>query len=162
MKNILTSVFALALIAGWSSSALADKPGSFGIGIGAGTISSGLSLKYYSSPSFALQANVGTYGTAGDRSNFDGLAFSVDGLLEQNALFKNDVVSIDWNLGLGAGLGLYNDDLGLAVAGVVGVEFNFVPVPIDFVVEYRPTLLLSPDVHLEPVDFSGHLRVYFF
>lgn len=161
MKHLVISVFTLAVAIGMSSSAWAEKPGTFGIGIGAGTISSGLSGKYYM-PSFAIQANVGTYGAAGDRyGDFDGLAFSVDALLEQDALFQNDVVAIEWNLGIGGGLGLFDDTLALAAAGVIGLEFNFVPIPIDFVVEYRPTLLLSPDVHLEPIDFTGHLRFYF-
>lgn len=159
-KTTLISLIALAGTLAWAQPASAEKPGTFGIGIGGGTISSGLSLKYYMG-SFALQGTIGSFGSAADRFNFGGVAVSVDGLLEQNALFENGALSIDWNFGLGAGLGLFNDNFALAVAGIVGLEFNFKPVPIDFVVEYRPTLGLVGGFGLEPIDFSGHLRFYF-
>lgn len=159
MKTSLVSLVALVTTLAWAAPAHADKPGTFGIGIGAGTATNGLSGKYYMG-SFAIQANLGLYGVGADRFGNNGFAVSVDGLLEQSALFKNGVVSIDWNLGLGGGLALSDDNFLLAAAGVIGLEFNFVPVPIDFVVEYRPTLVIT-GLDLNPIDFTGHLRFYF-
>lgn len=159
MKTSLVSLVALVTTLAWAAPAHADKPGTFGIGLGAGTVSNGLSGKYYMG-SFALQANLGLFGAGADRFGNNGFAFSVDGLLEQNALFKNGVVSIDWNLGLGAGLGASDNAFVLAAAGVLGLEFNFIPVPIDFVVEYRPTLVIT-ELDLNVIDFTGHLRYYF-
>ena len=161
MKITLISLIAALAVATVSETAHADKPGTFGIGIGGGTVSSGLSVKYYMGGSFAVQGNVGFLGAGRDRFGGNGVAVSLDGLLEQNALFKNGFVSIDWNLGLGAGVGVGGDVLVLAAAGVIGLEFNFIPVPIDFVVEYRPTLQILDNINLKPIDFSGHLRYYF-
>jgi len=161
MKYSIITLAALAALTTWSSSAAAEKPGTLGIGLGAGTLSNGLSGKYYMS-SYALQANVGTFGNSSDRFGGNGFAVSVDALLEPGSLFSNDILSIDWNIGLGAGLGLNDSITSIAVAGVAGLEFNFKPIPIDLVLEYRPTLLVIEDVHFEPVDFSGHIRFYFF
>ena len=69
--------------------------------------------------------------------------------------------SLDWSFGLGAGVGVRDDNTGIAAAGVAGLEFNFTVIPIDLVLEYRPTLAIHPDVDLDLVDFSGHLRFYF-
>ncbi len=162
MNKTLISSAAIAVSLLFSSPVLADKPGTIGIGLGATTFASGLSGKYYMSDSFALQGAVGTYGAGADRfSNFGGIAVGIDGLVENSALTRNEIFSLDWNFGLGAGVGLFEDTLGLAVSGVVGLEFNFVPIPIDLVLEYRPGLLVVPDVGIELVDFSGHIRFYF-
>ena len=154
------AAFAIILIA---LPARADKPGTIGIGLGSATSASGLSGKYYTSPTMAFQAVVGSFGAAGLNrySEYSGFGVSVDALVENSALVKNEFFSLDWNFGLGAGIGLLSDTLSVAAAGVVGLEFNFVPVPVDLVVEYRPTLGLVPDLHFEPIGFTGHLRYYF-
>jgi len=41
------------------------------------------------------------------------------------------------------------------------LEFNFTKIPLDLVIEYRPTVGLLPDPGLDLVDFTAHLRVYF-
>ena len=161
MKTTLISLIAALTVVTASETAHADKPGTFGIGIGGGTISTGLSLKYYTGSSFALQGNVGLLGSGRDRFAGQGIAVSVDGLLEQSSLYRNQYFSLDWNFGLGGGVGVLSDTLILAAAGVIGLEFNFIPIPIDFVVEYRPTLQILNDVNLDPIDFSGHVRFYF-
>lgn len=132
--------------------------GSTGLGLGAGTFGGGISVKHFTSDRGALQGVVGTAGYKGD-----GLYVSGDYLLEQPVIGSADVVDVAWNIGAGAGLGVYSGggDLGLGVSGVAGLEFALVPIPLDFVIEYRPTLGLSPDLGLDLVNFTGHLRWFF-
>ena len=148
-----------------SHSAQAGRPihsaGRTGIGLGAGTISNGLSLKHYMSPAAALQFNVGSFGSRSKRTDVGGVAASADFLLERGPLVKTDLLSLDWSIGLGVGAGSRDDSSAVAAAGVVGLELNLTVVPFDLVVEYRPSLLIHPDVDFEPVDFTGHLRFYF-
>ena len=162
-KTLVALAAGVALSLALVSTGHADKPGTLGVGLGAGTIASGLSGKYYSANSIAFQANLGSFGgSRGDRfKNPGGVAASLDVLLERPAFVVTPVVTLEWNLGLGAGLGIRDDALGVAAAGVLGLEFNFVPVPIDLVLEYRPTLAILQDVDFEPIDLTGHLRFYF-
>ncbi len=138
-------------------------PGRMGIGIGSGTYANGLSLKYYAAESMALQFNLGTVGGSGsDRfSDFGGIAASGDVLIENGPLLASALLNLDWNYGIGAGIASHNDNLAVAASGIVGLELNLNVLPIDLVLEYRPSLSISPDVDLEIVDFTGHLRFYF-
>ena len=133
------------------------KAGSTGIGLGGGTASAGISAKHFMSDSMALQGVVGTYGRWNDGN---GLGLSADYLLEQPVVASADVVDIAWNVGVGAGLGI-GDGVAIGVSGVAGLEFAIVPVPFDFVIEYRPTFLLIPQPAFDLVTFSGHLRYFF-
>lgn len=166
MQKTLIAVAPLAAILLMSTPAAADKPihaaGRFGLGVGGGTISNGLSGKYYMTGATALQFNVGTFGGGEGRyKDMGGFAVSADFLLERGPLTTTEFFSLDWSFGLGAGVGVRNDNTGIAAAGVLGLELNFTVIPIDLVLEYRPTLAIQPDVDLDLVDFSGHLRFYF-
>jgi len=152
------------LLSAETSEAQVRGAGKIGIGIGSGTVANGLSLKYQPAESHAIQANVGTWGGGGakDRySNYHGLAVSADYLFLMPEITSGSVLQLAWNFGLGLGAGVDNDDLGLAGAFVAGLEFNFVPVPIDLTVEYRPTIGILPGVGFDLVDFTGHLRYHF-
>jgi hypothetical protein len=151
-----------------SAPAVADKgpihsSGRIGIGLGSGTIANGLSGKYYTGAKFAFQANLGTVGGRGGDKFKDngGIAVSLDGLIENGPITTTEHFSLDWSYGLGVGVGLKDDNSAIAVAGILGLELNFTVVPVDLVLEYRPNLAVDPDVDLELVDFSGHLRYYF-
>lgn len=122
------------------------------IGLGGGFGVSGISGKYYTG-STALQGMVGAY-------RGEGLGVGLDYLLEMPDIAAAGPVNIAWNLGVGRTVRV-NDNLGVGVSGVAGLEFNFVPVPIDLVLEYRPGLHVIPDIDLDLVNFSGHLRFYF-
>jgi len=71
------------------------------------------------------------------------------------------LLNLDWSYGVGAGIASRNDNVALAASGVLGLELNINVIPVDLVLEYRPSLLISPDIDLEIVDFTGHLRFYF-
>lgn len=138
--------------------------GRFGVGLGSGTLTNGLSLKYFLANAFAVQANVGRAGGghAGDRfKDNGGIAGSLDLLIENKPLIASKLVNLEWSYGLGGGVASRNDTTALAAAAIAGLELNFNVIPIDLVLEFRPTLLISPEVEFEIVDFSGHLRFYF-
>lgn len=169
----LVPALALSLAVASATDAHADpirKPGRFGLGIGSGTIANGLSAKYFVDSKNALQFNLGTFGGRGiDRrwSRFHGLGVSADYLFEMPTIAKaGNAFELAWNLGVGIGLGFddYDRDrdyFALAASFVLGLEFNFIPIPIDIVLEFRPGVLIVPDVDFDPVDFTGHIRVYF-
>jgi hypothetical protein len=131
-------------------------PGNVGIGIGAGTLASGLSLKYFQGDT-ALQGNIGINAANRSRSN-DWLSLGFDYLFEQPSLTGDTDY---WILG---------------VSGVAGLEFLFNAVPIDFVIEYRPSIYLFDDSYygydwdyrrgdsnIQPdlINFGAHLRFFF-
>lgn len=148
-----------------SSSAFAQRaPNGFGIGIGAGTIAGGLSIKT-GSGGFHFQGVIGPWRGHGPKWRYgaDSIGVSGDFLYEQPALASGSVLSLGWNYGIGAGVGV-GDWRGaiIGVTGVVGLEFNFVPAPIDVVIEYRPGIYIGNDaLALEFVDFTPHVRFWF-
>jgi hypothetical protein len=137
----------------------------FGLGLGSATIANGLSMKYFLGGS-ALQGVVGVRGGGGIDERFrhaDGVAVGVDYLFEMPSLAASQYFTLDWSFGLGAGFGVSTagGSPSLAGSGVAGLEFNFTRVPLDVVVEYRPTVGILSDVHLHLVDFTAHVRFYF-
>jgi hypothetical protein len=145
-------------------------PGHFGLGIGSGTISNGLSAKYFMSKQHALQFNLGSYGGAGFNNRWkriDGLGFGADYLFEMPAITRvGQAFELAWNLGAGIGLGFRDrddkyDGLAVAVAFIAGLEFNFIPAPFDLVLEWRPSILVAPAVGIGVLDFTAQLRFYF-
>lgn len=171
IRMTLLGALAVALMAP-PALAAPDKirtPGKFGIGLGAGTLANGLSAKYWVATDHALQFNLGIYGGGGfsDRfKRFRGFAVSADYLFEMpDIVTAGEAFVLGWNLGAGVGVGVrgYDNDDRAYVAGafIAGLEFRFIPIPLDIVIEYRPALLIVPDVALKAVDFTAHIRVYF-
>jgi len=165
-KHILTTALLAALLIASPAAEAARGPGGVtGVGLGSGTFANGLSLKHLLGDKTAVQANIGTWGSyyRGFGGYGGSLALSVDFLLLQPSLHESSVFSVAWNVGLGAGAGVI-DDLDLfaaAGAGIVGLELNLVPVPLDLVVEYRPGVGILPGFGFELVNFTAHLRFYF-
>jgi len=175
MRTLLAIIFT-AFTAGSASAEPMRTPGRFGIGIGSGTLANGLSAKYFLNSNNALQFNLGTFGGRGIEhrwSRYGGFGFSADYLFEMPAIAKaGRTFELAWNLGAGLGVGFdnhdyehknhrYHDYTAFAAAFVLGLEFNFIAVPLDIVLEFRPTLLLVPYVAIDPVDFTAHIRFYF-
>lgn len=161
---------ALVALAVAASPAVARADGrrssGFGLGLGTGTIANGVSLKGYMGGT-ALQGVIGVWGGGGIGRRFghaDGVAVSVDYLFEMPSFAASQYFTLDWSFGLGAGFGVETFSNGsprLAGSGVAGLEFNFTRIPLDVVVEYRPTLVLLRDVGLHLIDFTAHVRFYF-
>ncbi len=143
----------------------ARSSNSFGLGIGAATIAAGLSFKTQTSRGFAFQGVVGTWRGHGRHWRFGGnsLGLGADFLYEMPSFARGRIVSVAWNYGLGVGVGLDNwDGALLGGTGVLGLEFDFVAAPFDFVLEYRPGLYFTDGfLGVEPIDATAHLRIWF-
>lgn len=149
------------------------QAGNVGVGVGQGTLATLLSIKYFTDPATALQFNVGVYnGGYGYRD--DTLALGFDYLLEQPSLTGNGSFELAWSVGPGLSLGLsddrYRDYWIVGASGVVGLEFLFNVLPLDVVLEYRPTLFIfnrdidrrgSDGFRIELVHFGAHIRFFF-
>lgn len=182
MKRWITGVlfFAVVLLAG-SQSAFAGMPikqgGNFGIGLGVGTTAAPISLKYFLDSTLSIQGNVGWWkgwgwgGCGRGRDRYrdyycggyyrDAFGVGADLLFEGGPLAGNESVTLDWEVGGGAGIGIADYGFGLGVAFVAGLQLNIHALPIDLVLEYRPALYFIPGFAFNPVDFTGHIRYYF-
>jgi len=172
-RTLFLTTLALLVVATSSADAKPIRtPGRFGLGIGSGTIANGLSAKYFVDSKNALQFNLGSFGGRGFDNRwkrFGGVGFSADYLFEMPTIVTaSRAFDLAWNIGAGIGLGFDDNDykdhrdyFALAASFVLGLEFNFIPIPLDIVLEFRPGLLLTPDVDVDPVDFTGHIRGYF-
>ena len=120
-RHLICSMFACAAFMAAPSIADAQEikqAGNFGIGLGAGTYTSLLSMKYFLSSDLSLQGVVGPYrygfycnrgyygrGCNGWRRN-DALAVSLDVLSERGTIAGNGDLTLDWQIGGGVGLGI--------------------------------------------------------
>jgi hypothetical protein len=181
MKRWLVAfVFFAAMVCG-SQSAFAGMPikqaGNFGIGLGVGTTAAPISGKYFLDSTLSIQGNVGwwrgwwggcgRYNRRNNRYDYcggytrDALGLGADLLYEGGTLAGNESVTLDWEIGGGAGIGVGNRTFGLAAAFVAGLQLNIHALPIDLVLEYRPGLYLVPYFAFSWFDFTGHVRYYF-
>jgi hypothetical protein len=142
----------------------------FGLGIGSGTGATGISAKTMVAPGGALQGVLGWWGHTdsngpgpGQYGHIDGIALSVDYLFEMPPLATTQYFHLDWNFGLGGGVGVPTSGgtPGVAVAGIAGLEFDFTKIPFDLTIEYRPAVGLLPGVGIGLIGFTAHLRVWF-
>ena len=166
---LFVAIVAAPLLASSQAHGFGTARQGFGIGIGSGTGATGISGKLMVAPG-AFQAVLGFWGHGDSNgpgpaqySSLDGIAFSLDYLFEMPALATTQYFDLDWNFGLGGGIGVSTNGgtPGVAVAGVAGLEFNFTRVPLDLTIEYRPALGILPDVRIGLIGFTAHLRVWF-
>lgn len=145
----------------FSPAALAETdiraPGSVGVGLGAGTLASGISGKLFISEALAAQALLGI---GGYKNNAAGLSGGLDLLVEMPAIADTPDIELGWNLGVGGALGVGNG-LFVGAAGVAGIEAALKPVPLDLTLEYRPVLGVVNGLVFDPFHFGGHLRYWF-
>lgn len=135
------------------------RSGTAGVGLGGGTTGAGLSAKVFLSDASAVQAVAGPWGGWGN----GGLGLSADYLYEMPTIVEGEAAELAWNVGAGAGVGIFSktSTLGVGVSGVAGLEVAFKPVPLDLVIEYRPTLSVLPGVGLDLIGATAHLRYFF-
>ena len=134
-------------------------PEHFGIGIGGGTRTSGISGKYMFHDRLSGQLVVGI--DSGVNSDTDGtLAASASALVEMPTITENEDVALAWCVGAGPYLAV-GGDFYIGAHAVVGLELIIKPVPIDFTIEYRPSIELTPGGDFVFADFGGHLRYWF-
>lgn len=166
MFRTLLSLVALAL-PGAALAASPDSGGDFGLGLGGGSFISGLSGKYNLSEKNALQGVLGV--------NRWGFGASLDYLFEQPSFAGDENVGVAWNFGFGASAGTFGtttvantpgntvtvNAAYVGVNAVVGIEVILQPVPLDLVLEYRPGLVILPNVGVALSPITGHLRYWF-
>lgn len=141
--------------------AVPREPGRIGIGIGGGTRTTGLSLKATVDENLSLQLVAGVdSGATNDRGGTLALSGSV--LVEMPAIVEDEDYEIGWCVGAGPYIAV-GDQFWLGAHAIAGLEINLRVIPLEFQLEYRPSLeLIGPDeVDLVLVDFGGHLRWWF-
>lgn len=158
---------AIMLMCGLSTAAHAGSPvrsgGNLGLGVGGGYWLDGLSLKYFMGDNTAVQGVIGAYGWGSHNDDYyygNGIGLSGDFLWEMPALTDNEAFELGWNAGLGPSVAVDDDWLALGVHGTLGLEFNFNPIPIDLVLEYKPGIYVVPGVGADFWNFGGHIRIY--
>lgn len=172
MRRWIVALVVWAGVLALSMPAMAQgRPAGWGIGLGSGTAITGVSLKNQMGER-ALQAVIGCWG--GYRNNCYGLGASVDLLINMPLITEDDTVQLAWNLGGGGAIGLRSggwarhphgdwrgDSLWLGGQFVAGLEFIFPKVPLDVVLEWRPTLFVIPTARLWIEHAGFHVRYYF-
>lgn len=164
MKKWLV-LLALAIPGAAHAVAPIQEGANFGLGVGGGMGTTGLSLKYFIGADFALQGVIGGWNllgmqpvtwripTANSDSNkvpayafnrpTSGFGFNVDALFESQPWVNGSAVDLAFNGGVGLNVlpTSFNDDwLGMSLVG--GFEIDLEVIPIDIVIEYRPNLWL--------------------
>ena len=145
--NVRHALVAAAGAVALASTAQASEVGGskkIGLGLGGGTVNSGLAGKYFLSDKLALQGVVGSYAGWG-------LGLDVDAVQQFGSLAKGDAGELVW--GLGAGVGLFTWDAGkagiaaggssLSLSGVGQLAFRFNAAPIEVTAEWRPGFYLG-------------------
>lgn len=133
----------------------------FGLGLGAGTSTGGISGKYFASESLAVQGVLGAgYGNNG--TGWDtGVGLGADLLFEMPDFANTEGVDFGWNVGPGVAIMANDAYFGAFLAGVAGLEFNIYAGSVDVVVEYRPRVRVVPSFAVDWFSLSGHIRYYF-
>ncbi|MBI5610758.1 MAG: hypothetical protein HY902_17910 [Deltaproteobacteria bacterium] len=159
MKSKILLILALLAMAasGVATTAAADGAGGdvightkkFGIGVGGGTLTYGISPKFYLSTTDAIQATLGT--------SMYGLDVGVDYVHEMGTWVDVAPGRLWWDLGAGAEALLY-DYLGhnstvLGVAGIFEVGWHFKKFPVELTASVRPTFYIGN--YWEGFHFGG-------
>lgn len=152
-------------------------PGAFGLGLGRGTLASGLSGKMYLTPGTALQAHLGYTNGWGwgscrggqGRYEYDcrsayGFGLNVDFVGTFAELARGSAGRLFAGAGGGGALssgGPYGNGL-LAANGVVELGWHFSAVPIELVADWRPFIGAgSRGAFFSLFDFGFSARFYF-
>lgn len=144
---------------------IARDGGHVGLGLGAGTGITGLSLKYMASDVVGVQGVVGGAFGPYDYWRGAGLGTTLDLLFHTPRIVDSNVVDLAFNGGPGASFRFLGDPaVGVGVHGVLGLELIFEPVPIDLVFEYRPGVLFAASDRAPATfaygDAGFHLRFW--
>ena len=156
MKLLLT-VLALAGLTLAASPAQAGTIGTTahtGLGLGGGTFTSGVTLKHYLRDGLAVQgvAGIGYGATLG-----------ADIIKEFEPLVDVPEGQLIWGVGGGAAIVNYGNAGILGIAGVIELGWHFEDVPVELVLDWRPTFVSgSADISgFAGVGGAGAVRYYF-
>ena len=136
----------------FSTTAIAQNRG-FGAGVILGN-PTGVSLKAWQSQTTAIDAAI-----AWNFGKYDALIIHADYLWHNFSLINVEKGKLPLYYGIGAS-GVFTSDFGLAVRGVVGLDYMFATVPIDIFLEIVPALLIIPSSDFS-VDAGIGVRYFF-
>lgn len=165
-------VLSVLIALGWASIAEAAPPirngGNVGLGLGVGTLTAGLDIKYWFNPYSSFQTTIGIYGPRTFDPDALVLGADLDFLIEPPAFVKTEGFDLGMNIGLGATVATGFEALDIVGAHpVVGLAFHIDAVPIDVVIDYRPTLFIvdelegTGDLRFDPAHLGLHVRYWF-
>jgi len=158
LKRLFLAACALCMLG--ATPALADVNGKkLGLGLGGGTLNSGLTGKFYLGESTAAQIFVG------NRFGW-GLSVSADYIVEFAPLAKGSAGKLFWGAGVGAGLIMYaahsSNSSVIGVSGVVELGWHFAQVPLELIIDWRPTFFIGDHIGGLYLEGSGSaIRWYF-
>ena len=140
MMSIITTLLLI------STTAIAAEIGAgkrLGIGLGGGTTTSGLTVKYYLAPAAAVQVFLG------QRWNY-GTSVGADYIMEFGPLAQGAPGKLFWGAGVGAGLLLYNrnrhSSSEIAISGVLQLGWHFKQIPLELIADWRPTFFIGDNL----------------
>jgi hypothetical protein len=167
-RTLVLSVLTASLLAVLAVPAMAQETGAskvgttskFGVGLGGGTMTSGLSAKYYLTEKSAVQATVGLNGW--------GTSADLDYVMEFKPLFNHEAGHLFWGAGAGVGAYMYTAWAGatyteFSVSGIVELGWHFSQFPVEVVTDWRPTFVTGDLGYggLYLAGSGGAIRYYF-
>ena len=131
-----------------------------GLGIGSGTTTSALTAKKYLQSDKAIQF---FFGTKGINSNHN-FALGLDGVIEK-PIQEISIGQIFYGFGAGCGIFSYNG-FGLPISsigfsGIAEFGLHFSTIPLELILDIRPTLFLGSGAGLSLFGGGGAIRWYF-
>ena len=156
-KKLIKIIFILLLLTSIKSMA---QPFNTGIGLRLGGISSGITVKHFTSSTAALEGILG----------FGRHSFSVTGLYEKHTPFPN-AEGLSWFYGGGAHIGFFNNDYGyeyfyykshknkvygyqngssnISLGGdfIIGLDYKFKNAPVNLSLDVKPFVDILPGVY---------------
>ncbi|MBL8614075.1 MAG: hypothetical protein JNM72_00555 [Deltaproteobacteria bacterium] len=161
LSRMARAAAALAALCFSLAAAPAHAGRTVGVGLGSSTLSSGVSVKWQAKGGGGMQLVAGPFGNGLYYNGYgNSLGVNLDGLRDMGEIGNLGPIGVGWSLGGGGGVAV-GGTLAAAAAGVAGLNFELEPVPLEFSLEYRPTLIILPGVGFDLVNASGHLRWWF-
>lgn len=152
--NVRHALVAAAGAVALASTAQASEVGTskkLGLGLGGGTVNSGIAGKLFLSDKLALQGVLGSYGGWG-------YGLDVDAVQQFGSLATHEAGELVWGLGAGVGLFTWSGGVGgssLAVSGVGQLAWRFHAVPLEVTAEWRPGFYFGGATELSGIFLGG-------
>ncbi len=137
----------------------------FRIGTGSGAFVRGLSGKWLIDGRNMFRANLGMWdgGPVVSRQAPQRYAMSCDFVFLRPDLLRSSEIRIAYHISAGAGMGMLNSNqnVGVALGLIAGLDLLFPKFPCEFGIEYRPGLNIYPNIEVDMFDLTGKIRFPF-
>lgn len=129
MKKILLSIFAICCLCMMEGQAQ-DYSRSFGIRAGLGA---NVTYKQFISNASAFEGMAGFY--------FGNLYAAL--VYEKHNNFANDIAGLTWYWGAGGSILLKSGELGIGIAGAIGLDYSFRDIPLNVSLDWMPNVFIT-------------------